>query len=115
MQKQLPGVEKELIIVESNSTDGTRDDVMKYENHSSVQVIYEDHPQGKGYAVRTGLKQATGDIILIQDAGLEYDINDYDALLEPLLKYQKKIPISTLSVATCWDRQGTDQALWLIT
>ena len=89
LQKQLPGVEKELIIVESNSTDGTRDEVMKYENHSSVQVIYEDHPQGKGYAVRTGLKQATGDIILIQDADLEYDINDYDALLEPLLKYQK--------------------------
>jgi glycosyltransferase involved in cell wall biosynthesis len=50
-----------------------------------VKLILEKHPRGKGYAVRTGLKAATGDYVLIQDADLEYDLEDYDGLLEPLV------------------------------
>ncbi|MBF0287431.1 MAG: glycosyltransferase [SAR324 cluster bacterium] len=89
LNKHLEHVEKELIIVESNSTDGTKEEVAKYENHPGVTVIYEDQPQGKGHAVRNGLAHATGEILLIQDADQEYDVNDYDALLVPILNYQK--------------------------
>jgi SAM-dependent methyltransferase len=75
----------EFIVVESNSTDGTRAMVQEYEGHPHVTLVWEDQPKGKGHAVRTGLKVATGDFIAIQDADLEYDMEDYDTLLEPLL------------------------------
>jgi hypothetical protein len=79
-------VAKELIIVESGSRDGTREIVAEYESSPGVRVIYEPEPRGKGHAVRAGLKACTGSIVLIQDADLEYDIDDYDALLEPILQ-----------------------------
>ena len=82
---ELP-IEKELIIVESNSTDGTRDIVKAFAGaHPGVKLILEDGPRGKGHAVRAGLQEATGSVILIQDADFEYDIEDYDALLRPIL------------------------------
>ncbi len=79
-------IEKELIIVESGSCDGTREIVAEYASVPGVRVIYEPAPRGKGHAVRIGLAAATGSIVLIQDADLEYDIEDYDALLEPILQ-----------------------------
>jgi 2-polyprenyl-3-methyl-5-hydroxy-6-metoxy-1,4-benzoquinol methylase len=82
---ELSDLEKEVIIVESNSTDGTRDVVLRYRDHPQVKVILEDRPRGKGFAVRTGFQHATGDFIIIQDADLEYDLNDYPALLRPLM------------------------------
>ncbi|HXS67964.1 MAG TPA: glycosyltransferase, partial [Candidatus Polarisedimenticolia bacterium] len=85
LQKRVPGLSMEIIIVESNSTDGTREAAQKYAQHPNVKLVLEDRPQGKGHAVRTGLKAATGDYVLIQDADLEYDLEDYDALLEPLV------------------------------
>jgi Glycosyl transferase family 2 len=88
LAKQLPGIRKEIIVVESNSTDGSRDLVRAYENHPDVRVIYQPGPHGKGNAVREGLKAATGDILMIQDADLEYDLDDYDGLLAPLLTRQ---------------------------
>jgi glycosyltransferase involved in cell wall biosynthesis/SAM-dependent methyltransferase len=84
IQKDLGDLDKEIVIVESNSTDGTRDIVLKYRNQPGVKVILEDRPRGKGHAVRTGLANATGDFILIQDGDQEYDIEDYDVLIEPL-------------------------------
>lgn len=89
LQKELKNADKEIIIVESNSTDGTKEDVRKFENRANIRVLYEERPRGKGHAVRAGIKEATGEIILIQDADLEYDVNDYDELLEPLLKYER--------------------------
>jgi Glycosyl transferase family 2 len=79
------GLVREIILIESNSSDGTRELVAGFAATPGVRVIYQDHPRGKGHAVRAGLAVATGDIVLIQDADLEYDLNDYDALLEPLL------------------------------
>ncbi|MFM7752409.1 MAG: glycosyltransferase family 2 protein [Opitutaceae bacterium] len=84
LAKQVPGWALEIIIVESNSTDGTRAIVEGYRGHPRVRLILEDRPRGKGFAVRTGLAAATGDVVLIQDADLEYDLNDYDVLLAPL-------------------------------
>ena len=89
VEKSLPkGVKKEIIVIESNSTDGTRDAVLEFENHPDIKAIYQDRPRGKGNAVREGLASATGGIIVIQDADLEYDLNDLDELLMPLLDYQ---------------------------
>jgi glycosyltransferase involved in cell wall biosynthesis len=79
-------LEKELIVVESGSRDGSREIVGEYAGVAGVQVIHEPAPLGKGHAVRSGLAAATGSIVLIQDADLEYDIDDYDALLEPILE-----------------------------
>jgi glycosyl transferase family 2 len=79
------GLEREIILIESNSSDGTRELVAGFAATPGVRIIYQDRPRGKGNAVRAGLAVATGDIVLIQDADLEYDLNDYDALLEPLL------------------------------
>ena len=79
-------LDKEIIIVESNSTDSTREVVRRYEGRPGVKVLYEERPQGKGHAVKTGLAAVTGTIVLIQDADFEYDIDDYDALLEPILQ-----------------------------
>jgi hypothetical protein len=83
--KTLSGVEIDIVLVESNSTDGTRDLVKAIEKRPRVTVIYEDRPRGKGHAVRAGLAQAAGDLVLIQDADLEYDVDDYDQLVEPIV------------------------------
>jgi glycosyltransferase involved in cell wall biosynthesis len=68
--KQVPGWELEIIIVESNSTDGTRDVVLAYRDRERVKIILQDCPRGKGHAVRAGLAAATGGVIMIQDADL---------------------------------------------
>ena len=91
-------IEKEVIIVESNSTDGTREIVRGFEGRPGVQVVLEDRPQGKGHAVRTGLAHVTGTIILIQDADFEYDIDDYDALLEPILQHKASFVLGSRSL-----------------
>ncbi|MGA2029552.1 MAG: glycosyltransferase [Verrucomicrobiota bacterium] len=85
LRKKLPDMQLEIILVESNSTDGTHDLALKYKSRPEVKLIFEEQPRGKGRAVRSGLKAATGDYVLIQDADLEYDLEDYDALLEPLI------------------------------
>ncbi|MBI1872342.1 MAG: methyltransferase domain-containing protein [Acidobacteria bacterium] len=86
VNKQISGIEKEIIIVESNSTDGTRDEVMRYEEAAGVAIVLEERPRGKGHAVRTGLLRATGDFVIIQDGDLEYDINDYEK--DPFTMYK---------------------------
>jgi glycosyltransferase involved in cell wall biosynthesis len=82
--KRVKGYELQLIVVESNSTDGSREAVLTYKGFPRVTVILEASPKGKGHAVRAGLDAATGDIIMIQDADLEYDLGDYEKLLLPL-------------------------------
>lgn len=84
LAKEIDGVDIELVIVESNSGDGSREAVLRYAEHPRVRLLLEERPEGKGHAVRAGLAAARGDYVLIQDADLEYDIDDYDALLEPL-------------------------------
>jgi len=106
------GLEREIILVESNSSDGTRELVAGFAGVPGVKVLWEDRPRGKGHAVRAGLKIATGDIVLIQDADLEYDLGDYDALLKPLLEDQAAFVLGCRHGGRARMRRFSDQ--WVL-
>lgn len=95
LKKTIPGVDREIIVVESNSTDGTRDLAKRYRGRPGVKLVLEDRPLGKGHAVREAFRHATGDIVLIQDADLEYDLDDYGALLAPILSHRALFVLGT--------------------
>lgn len=77
-------IDKEIIVVDDFSTDGTRDILSKIENRG-IRVIYHEKNMGKGAALRTGFGVAAGDIVIIQDADLEYDPQEYPKLIKPIL------------------------------
>jgi len=85
--RRAPYADKEIIIVDDCSVDGTRDKLRsEIEGSGRVdRIIYHDRNQGKGAALRTGFRYATGDIVIVQDADLEYDPNEYSRMVEPIL------------------------------
>ena len=84
--KAAPVAEKEIIIVDDCSLDGTRD-ILRDRVASQVdKVVYHEVNQGKGAALRTGFQVATGDVVVVQDADLEYDPQEYPRLMEPILR-----------------------------
>src|SRR3989344_7869607 len=77
--------EKEIIVVDDGSTDNTRDIIQRI---PGIRYILHERNLGKGGAVKTGFRNATGDILIIQDADLEYDPNEYKAMIRPILEGQ---------------------------
>lgn len=89
-QVDLGDIDREIIVVDDGSSDGTRD-ILAMEEDSVTRVLYHPENRGKGAAVRTGFEAATGDLLLIQDADLEYDPEDYPRLLDPVLKGKAEV------------------------
>jgi len=87
------GLEKEIILVDDGSTDKSREILENYEDKH--KVLYHKKNQGKGAALKTGFSQATGDIILVQDADLEYDPDEYSEILKPILDSKADVVFSS--------------------
>jgi len=78
-------VDLEMVIVDDASTDGTPERLKTYRGEAGITVLRHDSNRGKGAAIRTGLDSASGDLVVIQDADLEYDPNDYPRLIKPII------------------------------
>jgi glycosyltransferase involved in cell wall biosynthesis len=78
-------IDKEIIVVDDCSTDGTRQYLKEMEQDGDIRVFYHEQNQGKGAALRTGFKHVQGEITIIQDADLEYDPKEYPRLIKPIL------------------------------
>ncbi len=87
----LDPIEREIIAVDDCSTDGTWEQLKALADEGAITLYRHKVNMGKGAACRTGIKEVTGDIVVIQDADLEYDPNDYPLLLEPILKGRSKV------------------------
>jgi glycosyltransferase involved in cell wall biosynthesis len=85
------GLDKELILVDDGSTDGTREILKRLESTGKYVIHYHDKNQGKGAALRTGIGLATGQIIVVQDADLEYDPSDYPPLIQKIIDGQADV------------------------
>lgn len=88
---KLGGIEKEIVLVDDCSTDGTSEVLSKEVAIGDVRLFSHPQNRGKGAAIQSGLQQATGDLIIVQDADLEYDPQDYSKLIQPILCGQTKV------------------------
>jgi glycosyltransferase involved in cell wall biosynthesis len=76
--------DKEIVVVDDGSTDGTRQKLRSLEGDPGLRIVFHERNQGKGAALRTGFRAATGDVVIVQDADLEYDPKEYPKLLAPI-------------------------------
>jgi glycosyltransferase involved in cell wall biosynthesis len=84
-------IRKEVLVVDDGSTDGTRDILREFDSTSDLRVFYQPANRGKGAALREGFKHASGDVVLVQDADVEYDPAEYPRLIQPILEGQADV------------------------
>jgi len=84
--EESPVEDREVIVVDDGSTDGTREKLRRIATERGVKVVYHEKNLGKGAALRTGFERATGDVVVVQDADLEYDPREYRTLIAPILE-----------------------------
>jgi len=84
--KEVSDYQKEIVIIDDCSNDGTKEILENIEQNDDQKIIFNDKNYGKGFCIKKGISEATGDIIIIQDADLEYDPHDYPKLVEPIKK-----------------------------
>ncbi|MBI2140930.1 glycosyltransferase family 2 protein [Candidatus Woesearchaeota archaeon] len=101
---ELGNVEKEIIVVDDFSTDGSREKLAELAKakHEDVRVVLHDRNKGKGSALRTGLAYSTGDIVLFQDADLEYDPQDYEKLIQPIIENRADVVYGSRFLGSTW-------------
>ncbi len=93
---EIPDVEKEIIVVDDGSSDATASTINKQQlTNNKTKILHHAKNLGKGAAVRTGIKEASGEYIIIQDADLEYNPNDIERLLEPIRNGETKVVYGT--------------------
>ena len=85
-QELIQNIKKEIIIIDNNSRDGTKNILKKYNEYKNVKIIYQKKNMGKGNSIIEGIKHSSGDLIIFQDADLEYDPKNYNKLIKHLIE-----------------------------
>src|SRR5262245_499904 len=99
-------IPKEIVIVDDASTDGTRQILSQYEAARDFHLIFKPQNEGKGAALRTGFRRVTGDVVVVQDADLEYDPRDILALVRPIVTGAADVVYGSRFLADCQDRSA---------
>ncbi len=105
------GMKKEIIIVDDCSTDGTSE-ILKALDGNQYKIILKNKNEGKGAAIKTGLAQAQGELVIFQDADIEYDPRDYPAMIQPILDGKTEVVLG-IRIKPEWDERRRKSLYWL--
>ncbi|MBI5476765.1 MAG: glycosyltransferase family 2 protein [Ignavibacteriales bacterium] len=93
-------LEKEIIIIDDYSTDNSRKIIEEYSKHSDIKTVFHKKNSGKGKAIRSGIEHITGDVVIIQDADLEYEPEDYPKLIQPIIDGKTNVVYGSRELGT---------------